>query len=43
MNKMDFDSVGRWLSEKGFMAVNVNETETPRGINMNRLKLRWWS
>ncbi len=32
MDKMDFDSLGRWLREMGFMAVNVNEMETPRGI-----------
>ena len=32
MDKMDFDSLGRRLREKGFIAVNVNETETPRGI-----------
>ena len=32
MNKIDFDSVGRWLSAKGFIDVNVNETEIPRWI-----------
>ena len=32
MDKMDFDSLGRWLREMGFIAVNVNEMETPRGI-----------
>lgn len=32
MDKMDFDSLGRRLREKSFIAVNVNEMETPRGI-----------